>query len=156
RRVQEEVREAPRARDAEPEQLVGLLVEEIVRGGAQSVAPETVRALGVVLGDVEECRGRRRPRDGRHTLDAIGLERPRAEVLHVQRVLAEPRDVDRVNEAPAVVARGPGAEREERVPLGQAVEVERDLLGRVEARVLATQDRVGSPAYWYGSMASVW
>src|SRR5256885_5176722 len=30
RRVQEEVREAPRARDAEPEQLVGLLVEEIV------------------------------------------------------------------------------------------------------------------------------
>ena len=28
------------------------------------------------------------------------------------------------------------------MPLGQAVEVERDLLGRVEARVLATQDRV--------------
>src|SRR5438034_11772631 len=50
RRVQEEVREAPRARDAEPEQLVGLLVEEIVPGGAQSVAPEPVRALGVVLG----------------------------------------------------------------------------------------------------------
>src|SRR5256886_7693502 len=108
----------------------------------RSVSPEAVRTLGVVLGDVEERRGRRRPRDGRHTLDAVGLERARLEVLHVECVLAGPRDVHGVDEAPAVVAHGVGAERQERMALREPVEVEGDLLGRLEAPVFATEDRV--------------
>src|SRR5207253_6189950 len=55
----------------------------------------------------------------------------RPEILHVERVLAGAGDVDRVGQAVAVVADRVRAEREERVPEGEDVQVERHLLGRV-------------------------
>ena len=134
---------APRAPHAEAEQRVGLLVEERVGGDrrAEAMAPQPVRALGVVLDDVEERGGVGRPRHRRNLLDPLRRQRAGRQVLDVARVVAGAGEVYRVREPAAVVAHRVGAEREERVALGQRVEVEGDGLRRV-GRALAAVDRV--------------
>ena len=69
---EEEELAAARAPHPEAEQLVRLLVEEIVGGGAEAVPPEPVRTLGVVFGDVEERGAFRRPRHRADFFGAIG------------------------------------------------------------------------------------
>ena len=139
----EEPGTAARAPHVDPEQLVGLLVEERVGGRlAQPVAPQAKRALGRVLADVEQDAGRGRPGDGGDLLDAIGLERSGHQILDEERVLAESGEIDRVGQTNAVVADHEDAEREKRMALGERVEIERDLLGRVEPVGLSAVDRV--------------
>ena len=142
RRGGEEPAPAARALHVQPEKGVGLLVDQLVGRRAEAVAPEPVGALGVVLGHVEEDVRLGGPRDRRDALDALGRELARGEVLDVQRVLTEAGDVGRVREAAAVVGHPVGAERHERVTLGQAIQVERHLLGRLRAPRPAAVDRV--------------
>src|SRR5204863_5716498 len=107
---EEEELAAARAPHPEAEQLVRLLVEEIVGGGAEAVPPEPVRTLGVVFGDVEERGASRRPRHRADFFGAVGKHLPREEILHVERVLTEAGNVDRIGEPTAVVADRIGAE----------------------------------------------
>ena len=133
---------AARPKDAEPEERVGLLEQEIVGGRPEPMAPQTVRTLGLVLGDVEEDGIVGAPGRRGHLLDAIREHGPRLEVLHVQRVVAKAGEVDGVREQPRVVAHRVDPEREEGVALRHPVEVERDLLRRARHVAPAAVDRV--------------
>ena len=137
---------APRAPHAEAEQLVALLVQQRVLGHrrAQPVAQQTVGPLGGVLEHVED-RGRvGRPRHRRHLLDPLRLQLARDEILHEQRVLAKPRVVDAVGQPPPVVAHPIASQRQKRMPLGQRIQIERDLL-RPFRPPLATMNRILLP-----------
>ena len=106
------------------------------------MAVQAIRALGAILGDIEEDRRVRRPCYRGDIFDALRQEVARAEVFDGERVLAEAGEVDRVGQAVAVVADGVRAQRKERMSFREGVEVQRHLLRRVETSRLAAEDRV--------------
>ncbi len=126
------------------EHLVLLFIEQGVgRGiGSERVAVEPIRPLGWVGRRVEERLVVRRPRDRRDAGDLLGEELARREVLDPERVVSKPGVVRRVGEEGAVAADLSGADRHELLALGQGVDVEVDLLGRLDAALLAAVDRV--------------
>jgi hypothetical protein len=71
------------------------------------------------------------PRDGGHALDRIAKELARREILHVQRVLAKTREIDRVGELRAVGAHVHHADRGVLVSLRERVHVEEHFFGRL-------------------------
>ncbi len=138
----EEVGEAPRALHAQVEERVLLLVHEVVGDRAQPVAVEAIRALGGILGDVEERLAVGGPGHRHDLLDPIGRKIARPQILDVERVLAEAGDVGRVGQTMAVVAHGDGPEPEIRMPLREEVQVERHLLRRLQAPRLPAEDGI--------------
>ncbi len=79
-----------------------------------------------------------------HARDRVG-QPPRAQVFHVQRVLAERRGVLEIQEPAAVGTDVEAAQRVEPFPLRQRVLIEDHGFGRLEAALLATKDRVRLP-----------
>ncbi len=143
-REEEDGAAAARAGRAGAEQLVLLLVDERVLRlrVAERVAPDLVRALGVVFGDVEERLVVGRP-EGRDDLAELVREVfARAQVFDLEDVLAVAVVVDGVGQQVRVVRDRVGRHRGVVVPLVQLVEVERDLLGRGHRALAARVDRV--------------
>jgi len=132
-------------RELEP--LVLLLVDQrvlLLRGAAQ-VAVDAVRPLRRVLHRVEQ----RPPVGGPGELvgvsDALRPELPGAEVLHVEGVLPVAAGVEGVREVAPVVGHLLVAHREERLAVGERVEVEDHLLLRRLALQLPAEDAVRLP-----------
>ena len=147
--AQDEPGAAARAAHPDVEGLVGLLVDELVRGRrAQLVTIEAVLALGPVLDRIEQRPAVGGPGHRARLLREGGSRHARAQVLDEQVVLAESGGVGGVGEEPAVVAHRVGAQGQEGVPLRQQVEVEGDLLfsylrgGTRREGLLAAEDGV--------------
>ncbi len=133
---------AARAADVDVEALVRLLEDQLVPVRAQLVAVEAVRALGLVLDGVEERAAVGRPGRRDHLLDPQGQLPAGLEVLDLQGVLPEAGLVGRVGQQPVVVADHGQAQGHEGLALGQGVDVEHELRGRVRAPGAAQQQRV--------------
>ncbi len=133
---------AARVAHADVEVLVGLEIHRRVRT-AQRQAVQPVAALrGLVLLRVEERGAVGGPRERRDAHRGIAREAARGELLHVQRVLAEAREIDRVGEQTAVGAHVEGAHGRVRVALRELVLVEQHLLGRLHGALAPAVDGV--------------
>ena len=114
------------------------------RRRTHDVAPEAVRALGLVHRHVVERAAVVRPRRRRHLRDRPRIDRAGREVLDVEREVAAAGQVGRVGE-PRRVARDRGeAEAKERLAARQLVQVEQGLVDA--ARVVAPIRPDGAPA----------
>ena len=85
------------------------------------------------------------PRDGGDALGAVAQELARRQVLHVQRVLPESREVHRVGELGRIGAHVHEADGGVLVAPRELVLVEQDLLGRFHRALAAAIDRVLQP-----------
>ena len=121
---------------------------DVLRPGSFGhVPPHGVAAFGRVGRQVEERAVVIRPGGPvPHARDRVG-QPTRAQVLHVQRILAERRGVLEIQEAAAVGTDVEAAQGVEALPLRQRVLIEDHVLGRVEAALLATIDRVRLPLF---------
>ncbi len=131
----------------DPEHFVLLFMEQDVgRGiGAERVTVQPIGPLGHVGDRVEERLVVRGPGRGRDPRDLLGEELAGDEVLDVEGVVAEARVVRGVGEQVAVVADLSRSHRHELLALRERVDVEVNLLGGVEAALLAAVDRVLLP-----------
>ena len=98
------------------------------------VAPEAVRALGLVHRHVVERAAVVGPRRRRHLLDRPVVDAAAGEVLDVEREVAPAGDVGRVGEPHRVARDGRQAEAQERLVAGQLVQVEQGLVDAVRRR----------------------
>ena len=126
----------------EAEERVRLLEQQVGHRDSETVPVQSVGALGLVLGDVEERLVVRGPGHRADLLHAVGPQRAGFQILHVKRVVAEAGQVGGIGEEPTVVAHRGRAQGQEGVPLGELVQIEHHLLGRLQAAGLATVDRV--------------
>ena len=132
---EQDVLQVARLAGADVEALVGFLKDQRVGGlrRAEGVAVEPVMALGLFVFDrVEEGGIVIGPHDGTDALGGVGEGLTGAQVLDVQRVLAEAGVVDGVGEQVLIVGDGEGAESHEGLADGKLVAVENDLLGCVQ------------------------
>ena len=134
-----------RLADADVEQLVGLLVQQLVRAdGTDGVAPQAIGALGRVHRHVVERAAVVRPRRRRDLLDRPGIDDAGDEVLDVERVVAAAGEVGRVGEPVRVARDGSEAEAKERLAARELVQVEQRLVDA--GRVVAPVRTDGAPA----------
>ena len=133
-----------RLADADVEQLVGLVEQQLVGAGADHVTPQAVRPLGLVHRHVVEGAAVVGPRRRRHLFDRPGVDLARAEVLHVEREIAPAGDVGRVGEPHRVARHRRQAEAKERLVARERVEVEQGLVDA--AGVVATLGPERAPA----------
>ena len=145
RDFEQQVGLAARPRDVDVEALVLLLVEDGVGGLADDVAMQLERPLRVVGGGEEQRLVVGRPGHRSHLLGRVLEQLVRAQVADVEAVVAKPGRVDGVGDEVAVVADVQRAEGHELLALGELVQVQIDLLGRVEAPLPAAVDRVLLP-----------
>jgi hypothetical protein len=136
---------AARALGVNVEELVLLVVEQRVFVRADDVAVEVVLALGVVLGGVENRLVVGGPEQRAGALDGVGQHLAGGQVLDLQLVLAIAVVVGREEEELAVVADLKVADGHELLPLGELVDVEQDLLGRIHVPLAPRVDRVLLP-----------
>ena len=118
------------ALDLDAKAFVDFFVEQVVGfGRVQRVAIEAVRALGgLVFDGVEERAIVGGPGGAGDALDALGKCVAGAQILDLQRVLAEAGGVERVGEKMIVVADVERAEAQERMAFGQSVQIEQAVL----------------------------
>ncbi len=141
--LDEEELPVERLRDPDVEPLVLLLVDEVVLRRPEDVPEDLVGALRLrVLDRVVEALAVLRPLDGGDALGRVRRDLPRAQVLDVKAVLAEPRLVRGVGEEVPVRAHRVGPEGHELLALRELVQVEHHLLRRVERALPAAEDRV--------------
>lgn len=118
---EDEISTAAGALDVNVESLVGFFIEELVGadGLAEDVAIKAMGTLGEGIFDyIEEKAVIGGPGGGGDAFDAEGQEFGSAEILDLQRVLAEPGGVGGIGEEVVVVRDFKRAEAEEGVALG--------------------------------------
>ena len=136
-----------RAVDAKPIQFVLLLVDEPVffLRLADDVMEQFVRSLGLVLDHVKDGLAVPGPLDAGDLHELVLKEFAGRKVLDREVILAEAGGVGEESVEVAVIA---GADRlggEEFLSLGQLVDVDQDLLGRLQRALLPAEDRVLLP-----------
>src|SRR6516164_1965743 len=106
---------------------------------------KTILPLGCILHRVEKGPVVVGPSYRACLLDLIGQNLTVAQVFDAQRVLAEASCVSGIGEQVAVIAHHEGAESKKFLTFGELVEVENDLLRRIQAAVFAAPSRVLFP-----------
>ena len=124
-------------------EFVLLFVDGFKRGRPEHVPPQLIGPLGDgVLGGQEERLVVGRPHHGIHALGSVRQRLARAQILHLQSILTEAREVHGIGEQVVVVADYKVAQPHELVRLREFVQIQQDFFRRFHAAFAAALNRI--------------